>query len=76
MSLKPDIRRASHARDRLGSHLDDIESRFMPAYVGKIARAWMKYQAARHPVGWAIGTTATLATILGLVGWAVFSKED
>jgi hypothetical protein len=48
----------------------------MPAYVGKIARAWMKYQAARHPVGWAIGTTATLATILGLVGWAVFSKED
>jgi hypothetical protein len=76
MSLKPDVRRAGDARDRLGSHLDEIESRFMPQYVWRLARASGKHSAKRHPAAWALGGTAVAATVLGLLGWAIFSRDD
>ena len=76
MSLKADVRRAGDARDRLGSHLDEIESRFMPQYVWRIARYWAKHSAKRHPAAWTLGGTAVAAAVLGLLGWAIFSRDD
>jgi len=76
MSLKSDVRRAADARDRLGNHLDEIESRFMPQYAWRIARAWAGHSARKHPAAWTLGATAVGATVLGLVGWAIFSRDD
>jgi len=76
MSLKADVRRVGDARDRLGSHLDEIESRFMPQYVWRIARYWSKHSAKRHPAAWTLGGTAFAAAVLGLLGWAIFSRDD
>ena len=76
MSLKADVRRATEARDRLGGHLDEIESRFMPQYVWRIARVWAAHSAKKHPAAWTVGGTAVGATVLGLIGWAIFSRSD
>jgi len=76
MSLKTDIRRAGEARDRLGMHLDEIESRLMPQYVWRIGRAWASHSAKRHRAVWTLGGTALGATVLGLIGWAIFSRDD
>lgn len=76
MSLKSDVARAEVARDRLGSHLDEIESRFMPQYVWRIGRAWATHSAKKHPAAWTLGGTAVAATVLGLLGWAIFSRDD
>lgn len=76
MSRKADLGRAREARNRLGSHLDEIESRFMPQHVARIARAWAGHSARKHPVAWTLGATAVGATVLGLIGWAIFSRDD
>ena len=76
MSLRSETRRAGEARDQLGTHLDEIESRFMPHYLGRIARAWAAHSARKHPVAWTVAATAVGATVLGVIGWALFSRDD
>ena len=76
MALESQLRRTEQARDGVGAHLDELERRFAPHYVGGILTAAARYSAAKHPVAWAVGTTLAAATTLGLIAWAVFSDED
>jgi hypothetical protein len=68
--------RAARARRALGDTLDDVESRFHPGYVARIA-AWSLKQSWRtHRVAWGVAAGVTIAIIGGLAVWAVLSSDD
>jgi type VI protein secretion system component VasF len=68
--------RAQRARDALGDALDDIETRFAPDYVGKIAAFTIKRSFRRHRVWWGVAGGVAAAIALGLIVWAVMSDDD
>ena len=76
MALEQEVRRVERARDALGGHLDEVESRFAPKYVGGIAKTFVSYSVAKHPLAWAAGATVVVAATIGLIAWAVLSDDD
>jgi negative regulator of sigma E activity len=67
--------RAARARNALGDALDDIESRFAPDYVGKMALWSVKRSFRTHRTGWLVAGGVVAAVAVGLVVWAVMSDD-
>ena len=68
--------RADRARRALSDVLDDVESRFHPGYVGKIAVWSLKQSWRSHRVAWVIAGGVAVAIIGGLAVWAVLGTDD
>lgn len=67
--------RAARARNALGDVLDDLESRFAPDYLGKVALWSLKRSFRTHRTGWLVAGGIGAAVAVGLVVWAVMSNE-
>jgi hypothetical protein len=68
--------RAQRARTSLAETLDDIEARFHPGYVGRVA-VWSLTQSwKRHPVKWGVAAGVTVAILGGLAVWALLANDD
>lgn len=67
--------RSARARKALGDALHDIESRFAPDYVGKVALWSVKRSFRTHRTGWLIAGGVAAAVAVGLVVWAVLSDD-
>jgi hypothetical protein len=68
--------RAERARRALGNVLDDVESRFHPAYIGRVGVWALKRSWRTHRVAWGVAGGVAVAIIGGLAVWAVASSDD
>jgi hypothetical protein len=77
MSNDDDIQsRVAATRANLNATLDAIEDKFnVPKRVGSLGKqAQAAYQ--RNPTPWIVGATGVAIAIIGVVAWAIFSKDD
>lgn len=67
---------AQKARDELAATLDAIEDKFnVPKRVTELSeKAASAYR--RNPVPWIVGGAAVAVIAVGLVAWAIFSRDD
>lgn len=68
--------RAERAREALGGHLDEMETRFRPGYIARIAGFALRRSLNRHPMRWRIAGVSLGALLLGLLAWAVLSDDE
>lgn len=67
--------RAARARVALGDALGDIESRFAPDYVARVAAWSLKRSFRTHRRGWIVAGAVAAAVAVGAVVWAVMSND-
>ena len=75
-ALRPQLRRVSAARNKLGGHLDEIETRLLPGNVGKVVLWWAKREAKKNPLAWTAGGVALGTVLIGLLGWAIVDDSE